>query len=246
MLKEIAICLLASSNIMVYSFIGLNYEAFLKMARFDQEAYHHLPMDQLLVEVQQALGSAPLLPRALVSQVRVLPTTAHHELPKVNRDIPAGVLGFLIVPKISLVTPIFVEEGVSVAEAQEKLEEGVLSLSELLDLHEEGRNIVFGHSSDYPWNTNPYATIFTLLPKLRNGDEIKVVLRESIREYRVQRSEVSDSQLASLSPPQGNELVLSTCWPIGFFEKRYNVIATPTPGSHTPMVVESVPVSSPS
>ncbi len=48
-----------------------------------------------------------------------------------------------------------------------------------------GNTLIFGHTSYESWKKNPYATIFSQLPKLKNGDSMQVIQNGKLYEYEV-------------------------------------------------------------
>ena len=230
MTKDLLITFLSCLNILIFSFIGLNSQAFHQVITYqipDSKAYFEF--DQVLAQVQ----------RDLKENQKIIPSKNLKKLPEDKATITppqeennnpgsqAPINGYLAVPKLNILAPLAFSQNANTV--KEKLQEGVISLSDFTPPPQNGQTIVFGHSSDYSWNNNDYATVFTLLPKLENGDEIKVITETESFIYTVKKSLITGADLSGLTTalPSENQLILSTCYPIGFFSKRFNIIATP-------------------
>ncbi|MGE3340502.1 MAG: sortase [Candidatus Altimarinota bacterium] len=212
MIKDLLICVFSSLNILLFSFIGLNYEAFKKVNHYQAAAKEFPEFDHLVWNIIHRLGKPvpSQNPETLRGSVE---TTTTKSL-------------FLSIPKLNILSPIYLPQNSEAID--ESLQKGIVSLTPFLKPEHPGQNILFGHSSDYPWNNNPFGTIFTLLPKLENGDEILITRGEELVRYQVLSTSITDPQLSGLvGNTDQHQLILSTCYPIGFFSKRYNVIATP-------------------
>lgn len=135
----------------------------------------------------------------------------------------------LSIPAINVSAPIIFHDHLSSEEAQKKLEQGAISLNNFIPPSKAGQNIIFGHSSDYPWRHNEYANLFTLLPQLKPGDLIMIGNEQYLYKYVVEKTVISSTDLDGVieENPADNALILTTCYPIGFFSKRFNVIAKP-------------------
>lgn len=192
--RDAGICFLASLNILIFTFIGLNQEAFQKIRAYEVRPAS-LSFDEMVVSIQRHISRTSMSSAPVVS-----------------------------IPKISVHAPLV--ELNSFSSIDEGLRQGIVSLSAFSPTDEKPA-IVYGHSSDYPWNQNPFSTVFTLLPKLEIGDSITIQKNQQIYHYRVEKTLITDEHLTGLNQAvKKNDLVLSTCYPIGFFSKRFNVIAS--------------------
>lgn len=109
----------------------------------------------------------------------------------------------------------------------QKLSQGVVHIQGTAYPGQVGNSVIFGHSSDYFWRKNPYATVFTLLPKLKPGDSISIQKNGQKYNYQVQGTKVvSASDLTVLNQSQAKEMTLITCYPLGTTLKRFMVRAT--------------------
>lgn len=217
MLRDLIICILGASNLLIFSFIGLNYEAFQKVAAYQMGDLQKTPVgfDQISLEMQEKL----------ISYHRAAQKKNHLQQTKSEQYWS----GFISIPKIRLIAPVKYDHGLQDDQVDESLHQGILSLTSFVPPEKNGQMLLFGHSSDYPWNNNPYATVFTLLPQVEQGDLITITNGGREYQYQVQKTLVTEADLNEItSPPTAkNQLILSTCYPIGFFSKRFSVIATP-------------------
>ncbi len=106
------------------------------------------------------------------------------------------------------------------------LDHGVAHLQGSARLGQIGNLFITGHSSDYAWKKNPFAAVFSLLPKLVVGDTITI--RENGGAYVYQVSEmriVKPTQVEVANASSKPILTLMTCYPIGTARDRYIVTA---------------------
>lgn len=90
-----------------------------------------------------------------------------------------------------------------------------------------GNTLIFGHTSYESWKKNPYATIFSQLPKLKNGDNMQVIQNGKLYEYEViGRSIVAPSKVNEeyLKYTKWNYLTLLGCYPIWSDKQRILII----------------------
>lgn len=93
---------------------------------------------------------------------------------------------------------------------------------------EKGNIFLFAHSSANFLEASRYNSIFYLLHKLQNNDEIKIQRGEQVYKYRVTSKEtVSADATKYLSQGITDKLTLMTCWPPGTTFKRLVVTAVP-------------------
>lgn len=91
----------------------------------------------------------------------------------------------------------------------------------------DGKILVYGHSSSYPWDVSQYTKIFRQINKLNVGDRIEVTYNGTVYTYAVTfKEEVAVNDMSKYSG-SGEELILYTCWPPDTIDKRYLVHAKP-------------------
>lgn len=126
--------------------------------------------------------------------------------------------------KISLTAPIIWDVPYSLTSDQ--LEMGVVHIGGTAYPGDAGNTVLFGHSSDYFWKHDPYASVFALLPKLTSGDDVRVWRDNKAYAYRVVKTElVAPTDLSVLNQDGGKLLTLITCYPIGTTWRRFIVRA---------------------
>jgi LPXTG-site transpeptidase (sortase) family protein len=87
--------------------------------------------------------------------------------------------------------------------------------------------LIFWHTSYESWKKNPYATIFSGLPKLKQGDMMQVIQNGKLYEYEViWRSIVAPSKVNEeyLKYTKWNYLTLLGCYPIWSDKQRILII----------------------
>lgn len=133
----------------------------------------------------------------------------------------------LVIPKIGVESPIVTPRNNSKSAILASLEEGVGLYPGSVNPGVAGRSIILGHSSLASWYRGGYATIFSLLPNLKSGDEIIIFVDGERLTYEVYDSQVMSPQAVNSfvnQPVQGHEIVLVTCYPIGSASQR-NVVS---------------------
>ena len=94
---------------------------------------------------------------------------------------------------------------------------------------QKGSIFLFAHSSDFPWRMTRYNTAFLRLGELQIGDQVVITKGGKTFKYTVKdKKEVWPTDIQYLKNPQGDQLILQTCTPIGTSLKRLLVFAEPT------------------
>lgn len=145
------------------------------------------------------------------------------------------------IPKLSITAPISLE--VLNEEVVSKLAEGVVHFADTALPGQIGNTVIFGHSSDYPWSTGKYKTVFALLDKLAPGDEIIIPYKTQRYVYKVREQKVvKPTEVSVLARTPDARLTLITCYPVGSTRSRYIVIAELTSGVTTGTQQVSPPI----
>lgn len=94
---------------------------------------------------------------------------------------------------------------------------------------EGGTALIYGHSSNYPWDVSGFATIFRQINKLKVGDLVYVTYGGTFIVYQVTSHQTipAGDLGAVMSAGDAEELVLYTCWPPDSVDQRYLVRAVP-------------------
>jgi sortase A len=90
--------------------------------------------------------------------------------------------------------------------------------------------LIFGHTSDYRWNNNEFGQIFRNIPKLTQGQIIKVIWNNQMYQYRVIAKEVVKPKNVSKTYAKYHDddkqyLTLVGCYPIGTADSRIVIVA---------------------
>lgn len=130
----------------------------------------------------------------------------------------------IIINKIGVDAPI--NWNIPAEQTLEALNHGVAHLAGTAELGQIGNLFISGHSSDFVWKKNPYAAIFSLLPKLTVGDTIVIRENGKAYAYRVSETKIVDPNEVSVADPTTTPvLTLMTCYPIGTTKERFIVHA---------------------
>lgn len=91
---------------------------------------------------------------------------------------------------------------------------------------EMGNVFITGHSSNVFWESSTYNTVFALLPKLKEGDDIFITFNQREYHYRViSKREVYPDNVSILEQGENKQLTLMTCSPVGTNLRRLVVTA---------------------
>lgn len=110
---------------------------------------------------------------------------------------------------------------------QKALTEGVAHAKNTALPGQVGNTFLFAHSSDNFVAANRYNSIFYLLNKLEEGDEIYLIFNRRKYIYEVKETKVvSPEEISYLdSKSDAPKVTLMTCWPAGTTLKRLVVVA---------------------
>ncbi len=133
----------------------------------------------------------------------------------------------LCISSLNIQGSILPYEGKSLAKVTPLLKNSIVWLQNGAELGGWGNVVLFGHSSDYPWDRGPYKDIFGNIHSLKNGDEIAIISNEQTFVYTVQDNRVVSARNISVieNTPNTKSLKLITCWPKGTSLKRLVVSA---------------------
>lgn len=132
----------------------------------------------------------------------------------------------IIIPSLGIDAPVIWPDNTSENALQRALEKGVAFWPESSLLGQNGITIILGHSSAYPWYQGEYGSIFSLLNKLNQGDEIWVYSPQNKYVYQVLEKEIQMPQNLNIKKQDGNSvLYLLSCWPISTDWKRITIKA---------------------
>ncbi|KKU43541.1 MAG: sortase family protein [Berkelbacteria bacterium GW2011_GWA2_46_7] len=140
---------------------------------------------------------------------------------------PAPVINYdpeIIISKIGVRAPVIYDA--SYGQIIERLRNGVVRYEGTANPGQIGNVVIVGHSSDYPWSTGLYKTIFALLDKLTVGDEIVLSHGPNRYVYTVTQTKVvKPTQLEVLGRTPEPTVTLITCYPVGTTLNRLVIVA---------------------
>jgi len=132
----------------------------------------------------------------------------------------------LLIPKIEVSAPVIIPGEKTKGAILASLEEGVGLYPDSAQPGQSGRAVILGHSSHASWYRGDYAYVFSLLPKLSEGDEFYITTKNKKYTYTIfSKTILSPAEANDLlnSPTPNSEVNLVTCYPIGSASKR-NII----------------------
>lgn len=110
----------------------------------------------------------------------------------------------VIIPRINVNAPLrqssftkHIDE-ISTADFDKDLYHGIVQYPTTPSAGAGGNTLIFGHTSYESRKNNPYATIFSQLPKLQNGDIMQVIQNGKLYEYEIINKSI-------ISPQKVNE-----------------------------------------
>lgn len=132
---------------------------------------------------------------------------------------------YLYIPKIGASTiPIILPKDNSDKSVLSSLDDGVGLYPGSQLPGKIGHSVILGHSSKASWYGGKYPYVFSLLNKLQNGDEFYITVENNRLVYKVFASDIlmprqTDDLILNV-PKNESDVILITCWPIGFSSKR--------------------------
>lgn len=224
--------------IFIISFFIFNGAAF-----FDLVGYK---INKLTEAVKQELIRAPSFLVNLSSESEILPSISNiisgglhifdqsGELISPIINLPAIPIeaensNILEIPQFNIKVPILEVETRDSDIIYKKLKEGVV-LYPGFDIPGKGYSIIIGHSSQYPWDSGRYRSVFALLNQLERGDEIYVFWNQKPLVFEVRDKNIflpwpkgTESTETIFPPSDEITLILQSCWPVGTASKRVAV-----------------------
>lgn len=135
----------------------------------------------------------------------------------------------VIIPKINVNTPLLQSsfnkhiDTITKEDFDKDLYHGVVQYPTTPYPGMGGNTLIFGHTSYESWKKNPYATIFSQITKLNNGDVMQIVKQGKLYEYEVVgKAIVAPNKVNEeyLKYQDGDYLTLLGCYPIGSDKQR--------------------------
>lgn len=160
------------------------------------------------------------------------------ELPQINLNDDT-----LYIAKINVEVPVIFN--VEAGQILNYLEKGVTHFKGTALPGEIGNVFITGHSSNYPWRQSPYNTVFALLNKLEEKDQIALVYENKKYLYEVAEVfTVKPKDVWVIKPTNEPILTLMTCYPVGTNLKRLIVRAKQVDVNALPVASTTLPATS--
>jgi LPXTG-site transpeptidase (sortase) family protein len=132
----------------------------------------------------------------------------------------------LVIPVLGVEASIVLSESPDEGALQSALEKGVAFWPGSALLGEKGTMIILGHSSAYPWYAGEYGSVFSLLNKLKENDEIFVFSADKKYTYRIVDKEINLPEDLTIEKQEKEPMLyLLSCWPIKTNWKRIAIKA---------------------
>ena len=217
--------------IFIISFLIFNVAAFFDLVNYKISKLTEA-IKQEIIRMPSFLANLPSESEALPFISNIISGGLISSVPAINLPaipIEAESSNLLEMPQFNIKAPILKAETLDSDAIYKKLKDGVV-LYPGSDIPGKGYSIIVGHSSQYPWDSGRYRSVFALLNQLEQGDKIYVFWNQKPLVF-----EVRDKNIF-LPWPQGTEgtetifppsdeitLILQSCWPVGTASKRVAV-----------------------
>ena len=134
----------------------------------------------------------------------------------------------ILIPTLKIQAPVIIPQTPNAEKIHQLLDQGVVYYPGSSLPGEAGKVIILGHSAPPDWPNIKYDRVFSNIPKLRKGDEVKLIFRQHLYPYRVIEKHIftkPEEEAFFAQKTSQKLLVLSTCYPPGRDLKRYLVVA---------------------
>jgi len=213
--------------IFIISFFIFNGAAFFDLVNYK--------ISKLTEAIRQEIIRTPSFLANLLSESEILPSISDiisggvHVVNLPAIPIEAESSNLLEMPQFNIKAPILKVETPDSAIIYKKLKQGVV-LYPGSDIPGKGYSIIIGHSSQYPWDSGRYKSVFSLLNQFEQGDKIYVFWDRKPLVFEVRDKKIflpwpkGTENTETIFPPSDEiTLVLQSCWPVGVASKRVAV-----------------------
>lgn len=227
MFKDLKFFLQIFFIIFIISFLIFNGAAFFDLVNYK--------ISKLTEAIRQELIRTPSFLANLPSKSEILPSISDiisggiHVVNLPAIPIEAENANILEIPQFNIKAPILEVETPDPDTIYKKLKQGVV-LYPSSDIPGKGYSIIIGHSSQYPWDSGRYKSVFSLLNQLEQGDKIYVFWNQKPLVFEVKDKKIflpwpkgTESTETIFSPSDEITLILQSCWPVGTAFKRVAV-----------------------
>lgn len=227
MFKDLKFFLQIFFIIFIISFLIFNGAAFFDLVNYK--------ISKLTEAIRQELIRTPSFLANLPSKSEILPSISDiisggiHVVNLPAIPIEAENANILEIPQFNIKAPILEVETPDPDTIYKKLKQGVV-LYPSSDIPGKGYSIIIGHSSQYPWDSGRYKSVFSLLNQLEQGDKIYVFWDQKPLVFEVKDKKIflpwpkgTESTETIFPPSDEITLILQSCWPVGTAFKRVAV-----------------------
>jgi len=227
MLKDIKLFFQIFFIIFIISFFIFNGAAFFDLVGYKINKLVKVIKEEL-IHYPSFLADFPYNSETLPSILNIISGDSNIiNLPAV--PIEAENSNILEMPQFGIKTPILQVETTNSKLIYKKLKQGVV-LYPGSDIPGKGYSIIIGHSSQYPWSSGRYKSVFSLLNQLKQGDKIYVFWNQKPLVFEVKEKNIflpwpkgTESTETIFPPSDEVTLILQSCWPVGIASKRVAV-----------------------
>ncbi len=199
-----------------------NYQAYSQifMANIQAIGAQEIVEEEPLLTVQEP---APLLiPDDNIMALNIIPTSYEDRIIIPSINVNSGI----IEPKLGLDSLVGQDWNALEEQIRQSLLKGVVHYPGTAEPGDKGNVFLTGHSSNVFWEKSIYNSVFALLPRIEEGDDIYITFEQQNYHYRVtSKREVSPKDVSVLEQGDGHSLTMMTCTPVGTNLKRLVVTA---------------------
>ena len=159
--------------------------------------------------------------RSFYDQIKYTFRIGIERIDKFMATLPIGenkiynVADSIVIPKINVNAPIVFPEGADDKQVFAELVNGAVHYPASVKPGEAGSSIILGHSSAYPWYQGLYGSVFSLLNRLDEGDEVIVFYKKHKYTYKITHKQVVNKNALVAEQSDQPQIVLLSCWPVG-------------------------------
>jgi LPXTG-site transpeptidase (sortase) family protein len=200
-----------------------------QLTKIFQEELFRFPIFLTKIPSSKETSSEEINPSSIINNDIFPILTEKLEIALPAIPVEANEANILEMPQFNIKAPIRKFTSSNLDLIYEELKKGVV-LYPGSSIPGQGYSVIIGHSSQYPWESGKYRTVFALLNELRIGDKIYVFWEQKPLVFEVKDKQIfipwpQGSETTETIFPPSNEptLVLQSCWPVGAASKRVAV-----------------------
>jgi LPXTG-site transpeptidase (sortase) family protein len=159
--------------------------------------------------------------RSFYNQIKYTFRIGIEKIDKFMAELPVGinklynVADSIVIPKININAPIVFPKNTDEKNLFKELENGTVHYPGSVNPGKVGNSILLGHSSAYPWYKGQYGSVFSLLNRLDENDEIIIFYKKHKYVYRITHKKIVNDTAVVNKQESKSQIVLLSCWPVG-------------------------------